>query len=54
LLTTSEVVHTDGPLSVEGAFTPEEVLDLAHRAGLRGASVVRRWPFRYLLTWKPE
>ncbi len=54
LLTTSEVVHTDGPLSVEGAFTPEEALDLAHRAGLRRASVVRRWPFRFLLTWRPE
>jgi 2-polyprenyl-3-methyl-5-hydroxy-6-metoxy-1,4-benzoquinol methylase len=54
LLTTSEVVHTDGPLSVEGAFTPEEVLDLAHRAGLRRASVVRRWPFRFLLTWTRE
>jgi 2-polyprenyl-3-methyl-5-hydroxy-6-metoxy-1,4-benzoquinol methylase len=54
LLTTSDVVQTDGPLSVEGAFTPEEALALAHRAGLRGASVVRRWPFRFLLTWRPE
>ncbi|HEV2945797.1 MAG TPA: methyltransferase domain-containing protein [Gemmataceae bacterium] len=54
LLTTSDVVHTDGPLSVEGAFTPTEALKLAHRAGLHGATVVGRWPFRYLLTWRPE
>jgi 2-polyprenyl-3-methyl-5-hydroxy-6-metoxy-1,4-benzoquinol methylase len=51
LLTTSDVVHTDGPLSVEGAFTPGEAMELAHQAGLRGARVSRRWPFRYLLTW---
>jgi SAM-dependent methyltransferase len=51
LLTTSDVVRTDGPLSVEGAFTPREALELAHRAGLRGARVGRRWPFRYLLAW---
>ncbi len=54
VLTTSDVVHTDGPLSVEGAFTPEEALALAHRAGLHGATVIRRWPFRFLLTWRPE
>jgi 2-polyprenyl-3-methyl-5-hydroxy-6-metoxy-1,4-benzoquinol methylase len=54
LLTTSDVVQTDGPLSVEGAFTPEEALDLAQRAGLHGVAVVGRWPFRYLLTWTPE
>jgi 2-polyprenyl-3-methyl-5-hydroxy-6-metoxy-1,4-benzoquinol methylase len=53
LVTTSDVVHTDGPLSVEGAFTPEEALALTHRAGLHGAKVVRRWPFRFLLTWRP-
>jgi len=54
LLTTSDVVQTDGPLSVEGAFTPREALELAHRAGLHGARVSRRWPFRYLLTWTPD
>jgi 2-polyprenyl-3-methyl-5-hydroxy-6-metoxy-1,4-benzoquinol methylase len=54
LLTTSDVVHTDGPRSVEAAFTPEEALSLANRAGLQNASVVRRWPFRFLLTWTPH
>ena len=33
LLTTSHVVHVDGPLSVAGAFTPQEALDLAEYSG---------------------
>jgi 2-polyprenyl-3-methyl-5-hydroxy-6-metoxy-1,4-benzoquinol methylase len=52
LLTRSPVVHIDGPRSVEAAFTPAEARALAERAGLRGARVVRRWPFRWLLTWR--
>jgi 2-polyprenyl-3-methyl-5-hydroxy-6-metoxy-1,4-benzoquinol methylase len=52
LLSTSDVVHFDGPRSVEGAFTLAEVCSLAERAGLHGASVHRRWPCRYLLTWR--
>jgi 2-polyprenyl-3-methyl-5-hydroxy-6-metoxy-1,4-benzoquinol methylase len=52
MLTTSDVVHTDGPLSVEGAFTPEEALALARQAGLHRATVARRWPFRFMLSWR--
>jgi 2-polyprenyl-3-methyl-5-hydroxy-6-metoxy-1,4-benzoquinol methylase len=52
LLSRSRVVHTDGPLSVAAAFTPAEALDLTRRAGLTGARVWRRWPFRFLLTWQ--
>jgi hypothetical protein len=52
LLSLSPVVHTDGPRSVEGAFTLAEVGDLADRAGLAGATVARRWPCRFLLTWR--
>jgi 2-polyprenyl-3-methyl-5-hydroxy-6-metoxy-1,4-benzoquinol methylase len=52
LVTTSDVVHTDGPRSVEGAYTPAEALSLAQKAGLDEATVVRRWPFRFLLTWR--
>jgi 2-polyprenyl-3-methyl-5-hydroxy-6-metoxy-1,4-benzoquinol methylase len=52
LLSTSPVVHTDGPLSVAAAFTPAEMRTLAARAGLKGATVARRWPFRFLLTWR--
>ena len=42
----------DGPRSVEGAFTTDEALSLAAEAGLDGATVVRRWPCRFLLTWR--
>jgi SAM-dependent methyltransferase len=51
LLTTCDIVHYDGPRSVEGAFTLGEVRTLAEQAGLHGARVRRRWPFRYLLSW---
>jgi SAM-dependent methyltransferase len=51
VLTWSPVVRVDGPRSVEAAFTPAEARQLAERAGLHGAQIVRRWPFRYLLSW---
>jgi 2-polyprenyl-3-methyl-5-hydroxy-6-metoxy-1,4-benzoquinol methylase len=54
LLSASPVVHRDGPLSVAAAYTPAEALDLAQRAGLTGARVARRWPCRYLLSWKAD
>ncbi len=52
LLVSSYVVHTDGPRSVEAAFTRAEVRRLAESAGLTGATVAWRWPFRFLLTWR--
>jgi SAM-dependent methyltransferase len=52
LLSASDVVRVDGPLSVKAAFTPAEARALAERAGLRGATVMRRWPCRWLLTWE--
>jgi len=52
LLSASWVAHTAGPRSVEGAYTPSEALALAERAGLRGTTVARRWPFRFLLKWR--
>jgi 2-polyprenyl-3-methyl-5-hydroxy-6-metoxy-1,4-benzoquinol methylase len=52
LLSSSEVVRTDGPWSVEAAFTVDEVTTLAKRANWAGATVARRWPFRLLLTWR--
>lgn len=51
LLSRSDVVHVDGPRSVERAFTAAEALALAQRAGLQGATVGRRWPCRWLLRW---
>jgi SAM-dependent methyltransferase len=52
LLSRSWVAHIDGPRSVEGAFTCTEALTLAEQAGLSGATVERRWPCRFLLTWR--
>jgi len=52
LLSRSPIVHVDGPLSVEGAFTCAEARKLARRAGLEGATHSRRWPCRFLLTWR--
>jgi 2-polyprenyl-3-methyl-5-hydroxy-6-metoxy-1,4-benzoquinol methylase len=52
LLTSSEVAHVDGPRSVEGAFTLQEVCGLTERAGLRGATVKGCWPCRLLLKWE--
>jgi 2-polyprenyl-3-methyl-5-hydroxy-6-metoxy-1,4-benzoquinol methylase len=51
LLSRSDVVHVDGPRSVQGAFSQAEVENIAQRAGLTGATVARRWPCRFLLTW---
>jgi hypothetical protein len=52
LLSRSLVVRHDGPVSVAAAFTPAEVLDLARRAGLDGATITRHWPQRFLLEWR--
>jgi len=51
LMTTSRVVHFDGPQSVAAAFTVKEMHQLAQRAGLEEATVQRAWPFRMLLRW---
>ena len=52
VLCASSVVRTDGPRSVEGAFTCREVKELAECAGMAEASVQPRWPFRLLLSWE--
>ena len=51
LLSRSRIVHVDGPLSVAGAFTPNEALQLCQQAGLSGATIARHWPQRFLMTW---
>jgi 2-polyprenyl-3-methyl-5-hydroxy-6-metoxy-1,4-benzoquinol methylase len=53
VLTRCPVVHADAIRSVRAAFTREEIRSLAARAGLRAATVQRRWPRRFLLTWRP-
>jgi 2-polyprenyl-3-methyl-5-hydroxy-6-metoxy-1,4-benzoquinol methylase len=52
VLSTSDIVRTDGPRSVAAAFTVEELLTLARRAGLAGCRVSRRRPCRMLLEWE--
>ena len=46
------VARVDGPLSVRAAFSTQEVRALAEQAGMVSAQVCRRWPWRFLLTWK--
>lgn len=50
-LSRSHIVHIDGPLSVLGAWTSWEALQLATRAGLQKASLTHHWPQRFLLRW---
>ncbi len=52
LLSRSEVAHVDGPRSVRAAFTQSEVRAMAAEAGYTGAVVRRRWPERFILTWR--
>jgi 2-polyprenyl-3-methyl-5-hydroxy-6-metoxy-1,4-benzoquinol methylase len=54
LLTRSNVVHVDGPRSVQAAFGDEEVNHLATRAGLTGYELQRHWPQRFLLSWSKQ
>ena len=51
VLTRSPIVHYDGPVSVAGAFTPDELREMAVRSGMSGATVSRVWPQRMLLVW---
>lgn len=51
-LTRSRIVHVDAVRSVRAAFTDEESLSLAQKAGLDGAEVRRCWPWRMLLSWR--
>lgn len=51
ILSRSPVVRFDGPASVRAAFTLPEARAMADAAGLTGATIRWRWPFRFLLTW---
>lgn len=52
LLTRSPIVWTDGPRSVEGAFTIDEFTGLAGRAGMEGIAVRPAWPQRFVAVWR--
>lgn len=50
-LTRSPIVHTDALLSVRAGFRPNDVMAMAHDAGLDGATMDRAWPARWRLWW---
>ncbi|MCF6284195.1 MAG: methyltransferase domain-containing protein [Candidatus Hydrogenedentes bacterium] len=50
-LSRSPVVHSDGVTSLLAAYSMLEVQELIHHVGLFGATLERRWPERFLLTW---
>jgi SAM-dependent methyltransferase len=52
LFSRSRVVHADGPLSIRGAFTVNEMRAMAAAAGLTGARVRAKFPCRLLLEWR--
>ena len=52
LLSRSQLFHVDGPRSVRAAFSADELAAVAQEGGLIGAEVLRRFPFRLLLTWR--
>lgn len=52
VLSRSPVVHTDGPRSVEGAFTVSEMRSLLDATGMNAATIERVWPMRMLVTWQ--
>ena len=52
VLTRSPVARHDGRISVESAFTMEEVRAVCHDAGLTGAQVRSCWPQRFTVRWE--
>lgn len=51
VLSRSPIVHYDGPASVRGAYTLQEVSELAADAGLQSVTLTRHWPERFLMTY---
>jgi SAM-dependent methyltransferase len=49
VLSRSSIVHVDGPRSVEGAFTVEEVRALCQSADWNNPKLHTHWPARFLL-----
>lgn len=51
-LSRSPVVHFDATASVRAAHAPDEALSMAREAGMPGARVHARIPFRWVLEWE--
>jgi hypothetical protein len=45
----NRLIREDGALSILRSFKPDELLNLARRAGLNNASVERHFPYRLVL-----
>lgn len=52
LLSSSDVVHHDGPASVRAAYTVAEMSEMAKLAGLSKFTIKKRFPCRFLLEWR--
>ncbi|HZC79353.1 MAG TPA: methyltransferase domain-containing protein [Ktedonobacterales bacterium] len=52
LTTTNRLTRNDGPLSVQRAFTPAEMMSMARKAGLDHAELRKAGPVRMLMTWR--
>jgi len=50
----NRLIREDGALSILRSFTPEELLDLARRAGLADPRVERHFPYRLVLAALPQ
>jgi 2-polyprenyl-3-methyl-5-hydroxy-6-metoxy-1,4-benzoquinol methylase len=51
VLSRSPIVHFDGPQSVRAAFSVSEMFDLATRANILNARIVRSWLQRFTFVW---
>jgi 2-polyprenyl-3-methyl-5-hydroxy-6-metoxy-1,4-benzoquinol methylase len=54
LVTTSPVVHFDGPASVRNSYTAHELSRLSKEAGMHGAQVQQIFPCRMMLVWRKD
>lgn len=54
VLSTSSVVHFDGPASVRNSFTTLEFAEMAAEAGLAGSRVHEHFPCRMLFEWQRQ
>ncbi len=52
LLTRSPIVHYDGVVSVEGAFSISEIQTILASANIQNTEIQKRWPERFVLTYR--
>ena len=52
LLTRSPIVHYDGVVSVEGAFSIGEIQKILASADIQNTDICKRWPERFVLTYR--